>query len=419
MDTVLLYATMFFILVLNLAQTYNLLSPLLLFSLALFANLVGVINQSNPDVAWAVLLTACASCVGAFLINAITGFDAKREIKYYRSLPLFDNSRKVGFIVWFFFAIYLCAVVLIFRKGVPIFASNVYEARIALRAGSGLLFRILKVFSSLLGMVALLQLQLCRGVFTRMSLVGIILVLLGISFLSGDKMSAIMFAGPIIWVYFYLPSSRFRFLALGILVSILLTIWLTQISHDVDLSGALDVLLYRITIIHTVGLDYIFRAMQPTNGEYMGRDLQFLAGSFGLTERTETIDAYLYRTVFGYSGFTVPPTLTGELYINWGWGGIVLGSFLYGVALQLLYVLLLRSRKSVTTMILIIYCQFMLLYMSQFATIIMTFYFLGIGLLMFGMAYAWLYLWLGVPRGEMKLPTLGINLNRSYTGAKH
>ncbi|MEM2370843.1 MAG: O-antigen polymerase [Candidatus Bathyarchaeia archaeon] len=398
------YGAMFLVLLLSLVQSYNFASPLFLFSLLALTNLVGVINHSNLEAAWAVLLTAYMSYVGAFLVNLITGFSPKRELKHYKNLPLLHNSHKVTFITWLIFIIYIIAAMLIFsQKGIPIFSSNVYEARIAFRAGSGLLFRVLKVFSSLLGMILVSQIQLSKHLIKRMSYLGLILVLLIISFLSGDKLSIIMFAGPMMWLYVYLSRSQ-MLLVFSVICIIILTVVLTQISHGVDWRGALEVLLYRGTSVQTVGLSEIFRAIRPTGGEYMRRDLQFLAGSFGLTERPETIDAYLYRTIFGYSGFTAPPTLTGELYVNWGWWGVVLGSLLYGVALQLSYIFLLRSRKSTITMTFLIYIQFMLLYMSQFATIIMTLYFLGIGLLGFSVIICLIYLWLGLPRGKVKLP---------------
>lgn len=416
MSQFLFYGAICLILLLNLLQTCNFASPIFLFGLLGLANSVGVINHSNPEAARAVFLTLCMSCAGTFLINRITDFSPRRELRCYQNLPLLHTRWKVGLVVWLIFVICLVAAVLIFRKGIPILANNVYEARIALRAGSGLLFRILKVFFPLLGMVLFSQFQLSKHMFKRIFYLGMILVLLIISFLSGDKLSIIMFGGPIIWLYFYLSRPNLRLLVLGLLVGLLLTIELTRLSHDTDLVGALDVLVYRVTVVQTVGLDYIFRSMQPARGEYLIRDLEFLAGSFGLAERPETIDVYLYRTIFGYSGFTVPPTLTGELYVNWGWWGVLLGSLLYGAALQLSYVLLLRSAKSVTTMSFVLYVQFMLLYMSQFATILMTFYFLGIGLLGFGVLYILLYVWVGLPRREMKIPSFSLSLKHCYGG---
>ena len=65
----------------------------------------------------------------------------------------------------------------------------------------------------------------------------------------------------------------------------------------------------------------------------------------------ENIGFYLGNVVFGYQSSGVPPGIIAELFMNFGWSGVVIGMFCVGVALRKFYDVYGRSIKDVEALL--------------------------------------------------------------------
>jgi len=55
-----------------------------------------------------------------------------------------------------------------------------------------------------------------------------------------------------------------------------------------------------------------------------------------------------------FKGFGIPPTIVGDLYLNWGEIGVYIGMFLIGMMLQLSYIYLILVKRNITNVVLYI-----------------------------------------------------------------
>lgn len=306
-------------------------------------------NSSNyQDVSYIVLLGYVSINIGYYFastknrkINA-SKFNIGKLKKQYES----GKFKKVGY---FFIFIGLFAAIIFFQRAgtIPILADNKEMSRVAALqvSGNGYFLYLMTMAMYGLALLALYSYLYDKGFFfLYLSLVIVGCVMTG----TGSRRY-------VLWLFLYVLMARhfiFSFISIKkmMVFSIigLLFINLFEMFRNPESTTTTDLkttFIYRF-IIYISNLEKVLSAfIKRDNFEYGGTFFMDLLTA--LPGKQIDYQSWLKEiSQLEFEGFGIPPTIMGDMYVNFGYVGIVIGCFLFGYIIRKLYNLLIIYKKS-------------------------------------------------------------------------
>lgn len=323
--------------------------------------------SAYSEVFYIMSLAAFFFGMGAFAYNTASFASTKKLLINYRNQK-FEMSYRPGqafiSIIFLLSVIFIGASIFYFYSvGISLFGDEVGFDRLVNRhavSGSYIYQRIFRVFLPIICLV-----YFCMGYSESYKkyykrLIFILLVLISFLFLvfTGMRGNTLIFMFfPFLVLFGYLPSGTSSFLLIlritfvtfisGMIVS-------KAMYPELPLSELLLLIFARVTTGATDGISYMVTIDVPINGFYFGEtyfnDFMSLFSKLGLTfNEYMTYGSYLAQSMLGdrYNNEQASIFFSGELFANFGYPGVIVGSFIVGALLQAIYLKTLKTRKDV------------------------------------------------------------------------
>jgi oligosaccharide repeat unit polymerase len=337
-----------------------------------------VLSGRAYDLLLAATLGVFCFSLGAFLTTALTGFRPKDELRAFRSKKWIDNLKGTPFYISIFILVSLSfslAIIFFIKRGIPILAysdvlgsahffGEMGKARIDAQWGAGyfmqgivymLPFSAMFIFAK--GFAEKSRFWTLLSVF-----IASVTILMMISLTSRGHFAIFLI---LIFLLQQLLSKKVNwnkgalylllFVVLFLGVSIFkMGYFLTITNAGQFLSDAVEIFAYRLGI-GTRQFHAILNIFPEPNPFLLGNGYLWDIASF-LPGPDIGFNAWIFSLIYPFSllGSTVNPLSVGELYANFGWVGIIIGSFLLGAFLQVLYIKFIRSEGKLSHLVLFI-----------------------------------------------------------------
>lgn len=252
----------------------------------------------------------------------------------------------------------LFAAFIILRNS-PLFNPEVLKIELV-RPGMGPLMRLVKTGLPILSIMYLL-IAMRSNKFSNWIFVGLVMGITVVALmLTGYKGFVLWFAVLVVIALSYLkPRSRQLKLTVAILLILglaagLAVLYLTPNPGQGSFRRSLNVLWKRMTVEQTLGLDYVLYNLVPKHGFYYGltmiwdftRTVNDLTQGLIFPNPHPSLTNHLSNLIIGRQGpYAVTTMIMGDLYANWGLLGVLVGCFLYGFILEIIYIATLRMRR--------------------------------------------------------------------------
>lgn len=303
---------------------------------------------------------------GSYLANILINYLPKTNLLFYKNKDIKPGILPVKSIILSFYSLLFFSIFLSIyyynAVGISLFSDEVGYQRLVARhdvAGSYLFQRIFRVFLPILCMSYYL-LSFCKETrYFFHPFIFILLIIITSSFLvfTGMRGNLIIFLFFPFLVLFGMTSQKIKFSKLFLIFMVtffggLLVTYL--MAPDESIYGIFEVILKRLTSGASDGISYVVESDIPNNGFYYGKtyanDVLSIFSKLGLNiSNYQTYGEYLAKTILGenYNGEQAAVYVMGELYANFGMFGLLCGSLLLGIFLQFIYILAIRSKKTV------------------------------------------------------------------------
>ena len=319
--------------------------------------------------------------LGCVIYNKLYGVNIKGLLKTSHSTNFHSYTRSPVAMRWTAYILGFVSILLsiaYFRQvGISLFADNVGTARLDNRNAASGSFLYQRVFRILFPLVILyfyglwvIRTKSLSIQFIRISTIFFLIFLtLGTLFLAftGMKANVFMFLLFPILIFHNLYIAKISIFRSILLVSVALAVLLYLIKKfipDGSLFDLLGFLLFRVGSGATDGLHYIIHTYEPRVGLQLGstiiNDIQSLFGKLGIPVFSDqSLGQQIAKDLLGqrYNGEQAAVTLAGELYLNFGYLGLIIGSVAIGSLLQWIYVTSLKSKANFLRAIFLAYTQ--------------------------------------------------------------
>lgn len=319
--------------------------------------------------------------IGGVVYNIVLSVNVNNLLTSSYSNNFFINSHSLiamrttayilGFIAIFFSSIYFAQV------GISLFADEVGTARLVNRNAASGSFIYQRIFRILFPTVVILfyiiwlnQSYKSPLRILRLSSVFLIFfIITNASFLAftGMKANVITFLFFPILIFHNLFISKISIInALWVILFsvgiVLFMVYKTMPSED--FLTILNFILFRLGAGATDGLHYVIHSYEPQHGLQYGAtflsDIMSIFGKLGFEGiESLTLGQKIALELLGsnYMGEQAAVTMAGELYLNFGYVGLVIFSTLIGFLMQYLYVFTLRNSNKPLKSIFLAYFQ--------------------------------------------------------------
>jgi len=312
---------------------------------------------------------------GVLIATAVSRFKPYHELLAFRRKEWVDDMRGIPFVVSITLLTLLglsLSIIFFSIRGIPILAytdamgtshffGEMSEARVTAQWGAGCfmqgitlilpfcafvlyakgfvshqkVFKIWALFLSMLSIVMMIALT-SRGHFV----IFLVLLFLLHQFLAKqiNWRKAFLFFSTV--VVLFLVVSVFK-----------MGYFLTLEDTGHLLSNALEILSYRLSL-GTQQFHAILQTFPDAHAFILGKG--YLWDIAGVLPGPDIgFNGWIFTLIYplGLEGNTVNPLSLGEFYANFGWSGIIVGSILLGVFLQMLYIGLIRSKGSLSHLV--------------------------------------------------------------------
>lgn len=243
----------------------------------------------------------------------------------------------------------------------PLFNPGMLKTELV-RPGMGLFMRLardgLPIFSLIWLLITMKENKLGNRIIAALMIGMTIIALMA----TGYKGFVLWFAVLIAIALSYLkPRSHQLKLTVAILLILgliagLVVVYLTPSPGQGSFWRSLNYLWKRMTVEQTLGLDYVLYELVPTYGFYYGETMiwDFTWTVSDLTQEVifpnphPSLTNHIANLMIGHrSNYAVTTMIMGDLYANWGLFGLIIGCFLYGFILGILYVAILGMKKTI------------------------------------------------------------------------
>lgn len=343
-------------------NTRNLLSFQLLFA---FVSLPPAIASSNL-VGWLMAIGIFFIGIGGWLYNLLLRFKTRQRLEAFRAEPLnLGVYPKRAFIVMLVVITCLAvggSIFYFYKVGISLFAEEVGYSRLVNRhavSGSFVYQRLFRVFLPIICIVYFLMGR-CKDTkryYNTTLFSALVLVTGALLIFTGMRGNVVIFLFyPMMAVYgLYSNTANFSKILILTVTTFCFGFYVTVLMYPVLSSSELLLLIMaRVSSSATDGLSYMAHVDVVQNGYYYGEtyfnDVMSLFYKLGLTDKVYTnYGAFLAQSMLGdrYNGEQAAIYFMGELFANFGYIGLAIGSTFLGMFLQKLYINMLVGSKDV------------------------------------------------------------------------
>ena len=276
---------------------------------------------------------------GAILVRLV--FKSPRYTKEFYKISRFDKAMS-WLLIWVGIGTALFTFRLVF-KSVPMLLADAENARVELKAGQGFLVTPAMFASQLGGLSLLAYYAIKKDRVKTIAAFGIVLILAVILLGFGFRSPALSMILLAFIIYSYIRYGRLPiFKALVVSIIILAAIGALglfrrgQASLASDVASVAEYGIHRMMLINPRTLERIM-VQFPLQTDFLGGESIWVDFRSLLPGADEGSGLFLKRLLgMEFSGGGVTPSLPGEIYLNFGWVGVVvfsvlLGSFCQGV----------------------------------------------------------------------------------------
>jgi oligosaccharide repeat unit polymerase len=321
---------------------------------------------SSDTVGWLMAIGVLFLGIGGWLYNFITRVNPKRQLERFRNAPISLGiyPKQVFMIV---FALVLCVALAgslfyFYKVGVSLFADEVGYARLINRHGVSGSFVYQRLFRVFLPILCMMYFLMGRSDDTKKyynPLLFLILILTTITLLvfTGMRGNVVIFMFFPFLALIGLYSGKINLLSIVYIISgtfvsgMIVTVLMYPQLSFIEL---ILLIFARISSSATDGLSYMAHVDISENGLYYGKtyfnDVMSLFYKLGATtEEHLTYGASLAQRMLGdrYNGEQAAVYYMGELFANFGYPGLIIGSTFLGMFLQRLYNKILLASKDI------------------------------------------------------------------------
>jgi oligosaccharide repeat unit polymerase len=294
-------------------------------------------------------------------------------------------------------------------RGVPLLSGEVFVQKVLVaREGGWLYVRFLRLFLPLLVIINLMDFSRVKRKGGKILLLLLVIYTVGAFILFGYRSYVLNYLVlPMMLTLGYLRPPNRKWLLILPLLAILPVYFITALNwHEWNVFHVSKIILTRLTLEPiSGGLGAVLYDLVPREGLLYGRgflmDVEAVLSRVGLVEGyRESFAQFIPSIIWGENpyGFAASPTLIGESYANFGVFGIIVIIFLFGFALEMLYILTLRGPKDTLLFPLNIFTQLSLILAFGSPFVFMMLDSLG-WLMIFSVLFFLVYIFLSLPVG--------------------
>jgi oligosaccharide repeat unit polymerase len=370
--------------------------------------------------------------LGTIFLAAFLHFKPAQELTRFREQPFFSvfpDKRMflVSLIVVFFITVSLIAYYY-YIAGVPLFSEDVSVHIITQPKGRGIFVRGFVTFLPVVTLIAYLLVKARNTLGTKTFLCIVAITGMVTIVFTGTRGAALGYIIPFIIIY-GLISRKINWLRLSLVLLIFLVAaigfqyryWGWQ---DLPLRDALMLFGSRLTASQLMGADYIIHELVPRTGLFMGEIAwNEFKGILAVLRILPKFPVPFWITLFEImhgvdprAAFVMTTTPIGDLYVDFGVPGIILGMFFFGAIAQVLYIKTLRYCKDYFILPIMAYLQYILVMTHIIGSFFNVFGQYGISLIVIATAILSLTLILSLPLGRIvvRLPKRKVSTYGEY-----
>lgn len=312
--------------------------------------------------------------IGCLVCNFFNGFKPKTQLAIYRSSNFHAGILPSKYLVLGMYASIFIAMVFssyyFYKVGISLFSDDVGYERLVARhnvSGSYIYQRFFRVFLPILCMIYFLLGRCDETKRFYNPIIFILVLIITTSFLmfTGMRGNILIFIFFPFMALIGLYSNQVNFFRILILLffTIFGGMFVTTLMYpDLDIFALVNLIFVRLTTGASDGISYMVGSDLPSNGFYYGKtyfnDFMSLFYKLGLTNyEFQNYGSYLAQSMLGerYNGEQASIFVMGELYANFGYLGLIIGSFVLGIILQKSYISILYRKKTVLFLPIFIY----------------------------------------------------------------
>jgi oligosaccharide repeat unit polymerase len=348
-----------------------------IWGLTFIGGLFFLVEDGHAFAPFIIALGALFYGLGALILSGIVHFKPRTELIEYqrksfeqRFFP--DRLFFAGFVL-FFLASTALIIAFFSQTGVILLADHVPSARTMAPRGRGVLNRARLTLLPLSLWASYLYFRKMKNRNSLFFLSLASLVSLGTVIAGASRGGAVPFLIPGLIILGCLDHRiKIKHIVIVVLLFVVLATAL-QYTYpdyaDLPLSQAVLQVIRRMTRSQAEGIDYILYDVVPSEGYFQGeaawRGIQGILSTLRiLPEHQDTFAAWLWQRLAGGKGdipYTLNTTTIGDLYVDFGVPGLVIGMFIHGTLAQGLYIAALRSPKHYFSLLVNSYLQYVLI----------------------------------------------------------
>jgi len=353
--------------------------------------------------------------LGTVFANKLKKFSPRLELNRFRELKIdspFKFNTPFSLALFSLVILNILAISYLFLKtGIPFFAEIPEAAKVEMVGGSNwILVRFLRYFLPVLLLILFLYIHKTKKISGKIGFISLLLLIAIIYLFYGWKGYFFVYVGvPLLMLYALMEKIKVRTLILLFLLGLLVAIPLyMRMLKTTDLKGIFNAIFNRLTVAQALGVNYVVISLVPKEGLFYGStfkmDIERILYVVGISkEEALSFASFLvkYETGENPGGrLAVAPSLFGELYANFGLFGGILGTFLAGFFLQILYIGTLRSSKNIFYLPLYIFFQLAFFFAIVNGHTIITLFDMGLFTIFFLFLLLMFYIFFELPTGK-------------------
>ena len=265
-------------------------------------------------------------------------------------------------------------------KFIPLLVSHSASAKVQFAMGRGIYMRLFKVFIPITAMLITAHMLTNKLSFLKKTAFVLLIGVLMIFSFSTAYKAWPAFVLIFIFLLFYYTKKRVKtFYFVGLtLLCVITALLVTYFIYGSNLSDTAFILSKRLTadqVLPVIKSVEMVEKEGTKGGLTFIWDLQYMLGTFRITERPPTVLAvYLFNRLYGKNPYsmTAPPGFVGEVFLNFGFLGLAVFSVLFGYILFSLH-RTTSAAPRITRKIFYIYIMFIFFYTVFGGTIIASF----------------------------------------------
>lgn len=311
--------------------------------------------------------------LGVFLANRVKKFSPKKELLEMRKRKISSLFRVSSPFSFALFSLILLNVLLVgylfLKSGIPLFATSAEIAKvdIVFDGGNWMLVRCLRIFLPILLLILFLYVLAVKKWLAKIGFILLLFLMVVIYLFYGYKgyfLSYIVI--PILFLWAIVRKIRFKEIILLTVLALFVAVPLVgKMLNTVNIAEISSFAFHRYTTLSAEGVDYIVNDLVKDRGVFKGEtfvmDMKGLLHKAGVSQgEVLNFNAFLVKDKTGSNPqgrVQIASTLFGEFYANFGLIGSLLGVFIAGFFLQLLYLKSVRSSKDILFLPLFIFFQ--------------------------------------------------------------